>query len=271
MKRTVCFQIAIVLLILLAASACKPSADSLTDDEIAMKVSEFSFSLNKEFQKAQEAFDLVSPDEDIKAPTCFAEGKDLIIIYEHDVITAATRDDWTELALDDDYIHYPRFEDLVAFVGDDSVRLVIKYIDVNGVTLLTHIIDKEYKPFVADDNAEIDSDEEEAYLNKYCSDNRERLSEEYKGLFDGAEGPDCYVEDLNLVFEYRYTEYITRMQFFGIIEEAALQLQTVADELTAAAGSMDVGLIIRCFDTNGEKLLDYGIGGMNIIAELESD
>lgn len=183
-----------------------------------------------------------------------------------------TPDELAELARSDDYIHYSRFEDLLAYVGDDSVRLVIKYVDADGGVLLSHIIDKAYKPSPRDDNIVIDPNEDisvvETNLKKYCNDNTDRLIEEYNELFDGAVGPNCYVEDLNLILEYRYTKDITRQQFFEIIEETASRLKPIADELAEAISSMSVGLIIRCFDANGEKLLDYPIGGLNINLEF---
>lgn len=261
--------ISVVLLSFLLISIC---ACANSNDEVAKKVSEYSDNLNEVFQGA---FGELPSGETVTAPYCQADGRDLIIIYEHDSsVDYMTTDDWAELALNDDWIHYPRFEELVTFAGDDSVRLLIKYVGADGTTLYLHTIDKAYEPYstpsisVIDPTGEPDSLEDD--LNKFCNDNAERLAEEYSGLLEGATGPVCYteVESLRLVLEYRYSEDISTQQFSEAIEEAAAKLRSVADELTEATGNASVVLVIRCFDVNGEKLLDYPIGGMTGYGEM---
>ena len=260
-------------LIVILSCSCSPSTTG-TNDKVALKVSEFADSLNT---KMQEAFSsLLSAS--VKAPVCMAKGRDLIIIYEHDSSVSMTAEEWEEHARDDDIIHYPYYKDLMEYVGDgaEDVRLVIKYVDAEGKTLTTHIIDKGYTPSATNgieviDPTDADIEELKSKLERYCSDNQSRLEAEYDEAFDGASGPNCYVEDLNLVLEYRYTSDISRQHFFEIIEEIAVKFNPLAVDLMAATGNMPVGLIIRCFDSDGEKLLDYPIGGLSAIFELHGE
>lgn len=274
MKRIIIFALAL----LLAVSIC-----ACESDEIAGKVSEFAESLQEELR---EASGVASSGISSKAPVCKAEGRDLIITYECDPTSGITSDALIEINRNDGPAHYSRFQELAAFAGDDSVRLIIKYIDADGVEILSQTIDKEYDPSAGGiqllnpdanmgDGTEpepgVDAAEIQAEIEEFLDDNAERIGEEYSGLFDGADGPDCHVEDLNLVLEYRYTMDITRWEFFEIIEEAASGLEPLADELAAAVGSPAAGLIIRCFDNNGVSLLDYPIGGLNPpIFEMEA-
>lgn len=278
--------LSLVFVILLAVSICACESFGVSSNgEVAGKVGEFSEYLNGEFKEAfpDSLFGQIS-----EAPVCRAEGRDIIITCKPDSSAEMTPDKLVEMARDDDSIFYQRFKDLVDFVGDDGVRLIIEYVDADGVAIITHTIDKAYDPYstggsillVPDDAAgdgsiELPSDEVEdglsAKLEEYCADNADRLAYEYRGLFDGAEGPNCHVEGFNLVLEYRYTKDITRWQFFKIIEETAEGLKPLADELAAAVGSPAAGLIIRCFDNHGENLLDYPVGGMSVIGELDAD
>lgn len=264
-KRRILLILAALLVI--SACSCKPSTTG-TNEEAALKVSEFAASLNTIFQ---EAFDSLSS---VKTPVCKAEGHDLIIIYEHDKSVSMTPEEWEELAESDDLIHYPYYKDLVEYVGDEGVRLVIKYVDADGETMATHIIDKGYAPSstngidVIEPN-DVDIEALKSKLDKYCADNQDRLTAEYGEIFDGASGPRCYIEDLNLVLEYRYTANITRQEFFEIIEESVIAFNPVAADLIASMGNMPVGIIIRCFDSNGDKLLDYPIGGLSPIVEFQ--
>lgn len=271
MKRTILLILAALIVIL--SCSCSPSTTG-TNDKVALKVSEFADSLNT---KMQEAFSCL-PSASVKAPICKAEGRDLIIIYEHDSSVSMTSGEWEEHARDDDIIHYPYYKDLMEYVGDgaEDVRLVIKYVDAEGKTITTHIIDKGYTPSTTSgieviDPTDADIEELKSKLERYCSDNQSRLEAEYGEAFDGASGPKCYVEDLNLVLEYRYTSDISRQHFFEIIEEIAVNFNPLAVDLMAATGNMPVGLIIRCFDSDGEKLLDYPIGGLSSIFEIHGE
>lgn len=274
-----------ILLLFLAVSicACKPSITN-SNDEVAEKVSEFSVSFNN---KLQEAF---PASLEIKTPISKAEGRDFIIIYELDSSAEMkSSEEWAKLAQYYGSIHYPHYEELLAFVGDDSVRLVIEYRTADGVAFLQHIIDKTYEPYStsdplpvvpfpddeADEIVDEDLDALEAEIAKYCNDNNDRLIEEYSELFDGATGPNCYVDGLFLVLEYRYTKDITRQQFFEaffeIKDEIISELKPLQQELTVAVGSDDAGLIIRWFYADGEKISEYPIGGLSAIFELEPD
>lgn len=62
-------------------------------------------------------------------------------------------------------------------------------------------------------------------------------------------------------------ELLSFQQFFEIIEEKAARLKPVADELTEAMREGYAELIIRCFDVNGEKLLDYTVGRLFTLGE----
>lgn len=268
MKRTILLILA--ALIVFSAYSCIPLSTG-KNDEVALKVSEFADSLNN---RIQEAFSVL-PSASGKAPVCKAEGRDLIVIYEHDSSVSMTSDEWEEHAREDDVVHYSYFKDLMEYVGvgAEDVRLVIKYLDTEGKTMTTHIIDKEYTPSSTSgieviDPSDADIEALKSNLKKYCSDNQDRIIAEYSEAFDGASGPECYIEDLNLVLEYRYTSDISRKHFFEIIEDIAVGFNPIAADLMAATGNMPVGLIIRCFDSNGEKLLDYPIGGLSSIVEL---
>lgn len=266
MKKTILLFLAALIVI----SACSCRLSTTGADVAALKVSEFATSLNTKFQ---EAFGNLSS---VKKPVCKAKGHDLIIVYEHDTSVNMTLEEWVELARGDDFIHYSYYKDMVEYVGDESVRLVIKYVDADGETMVTNIIDKGYTPSSTNGISVIDPNDADiealkSELDKYCTESQDRITAEYGEIFDGAFGPRCYTEDMNLVLEYRYTAKITRQEFFEIIEDKADKLKPVAADLMASMDNMSVGLIIRCFDSNGEKLLDYPIGGLSSIVELHGE
>ena len=51
--------------------------------------------------------------------------------------------------------------------------------------------------------------------------------------------------------------------------KSSIAFNPVAADLIASMDNMPVGIIIRCFDSNGEKLLDYPIGGLSSIVEFQ--
>lgn len=267
MKKIMLLVLAAIIVI--SVCSCSPSAIE-TKDEVAIKVSEFATSLNTMFQEAFDSF------SSVKMPICRSEGHDLVITYEHDTSVCLTPEEWEELAENDDLIHYPYYRDMVEYIGDKGVRLVIKYIDTEGETMAIHIIDNGYRPSsthsieVIDPN-DVDIEALKTKLDRYCADNQDMFKAEFRDIFDGAYGPICYTEDLNLVLEYRYMTNITRQRFLGRIEEYTVNLHPVFADLMAAMDNMPVGLIIRCFDSKGEKLLDYPIGGTFYIDELSGE
>lgn len=255
MKKTITSFLMILTAVLAFACTTNP-----VDDSIAKKVSEFAASMNEYFEKAWAGV------PDVVAPVCKSDGLDLVIVYDVKTVTEVTEED----AINDDNVHYPYFKDLIKYTGSDSVRMLIQYV-ANDEILRTHTIDKAYKPTIEpieiiDSIAEpanaMDSD-----LYKYYNDNYDRIAADYKELFEGASGPNCYIEYHSLVLEYKFFTDITRQQFFEIIDEKAARLKTVADELTEAVRGGYAELIIRCFDINGEKLLDYTVGRLFTLGE----
>lgn len=198
--------ISAILILLLAVSicACKDSAEK-NEDPIAKKVSEYAELMNKDLSESIETLPTGLEYDETTIECYKAEGRDLVHVMSFDSSVASkwTQEIWEEYARTDDLYNNTLFKNLTETVGDDSVRLIIRFIDNDDNVLYDHIIDKNYKSSAGTITIIDDTDEAEYAVKaaaKYCSENAERLNAELSMFMEeDAKWNGCHAEESDVV------------------------------------------------------------------------
>lgn len=259
--------ISAILILLLAVSicACKDSTEK-KEDPIAKKVSEYAELMNKDLSESIETLPTGLEYDETTAECYRAEGRDLIHVMPFDSSAASewTQEDWEEYVRSDDLYNNTLFKNLTETVGDDSVRLIIRFVDNDDNVLYDHIIDKNYKSSAGTITIIDDTDEAEYAVKaaaKYCSENAERLNEELSTFMDDAKWNGCHAEESDIVFEFKYNKAVDSQEFESKYSQADITaaLQRYADEIASETGTPLVRLVFRCIDSDGNNIAEMHI------------
>ena len=182
------------------------------EDPIAKKVSEYAELMNKDLSESIEALPTGLEYDETTIECYKAEGRDLVHVMSFDPSVASkwTQEVWEEYARTDDLYNNTLFKNLTETVGDDSVRLIIRFVDNDDNVLYDHIIDKNYKSSAGTITIIDDTDEAEYAVKaaaKYCSENAERLNAELSMFMEeDAKWNGCHAEESDIVFEFKYNK-----------------------------------------------------------------
>lgn len=259
--------ISAILILLLAVSicACKDSAEK-KEDPIAKKVSEYAELMNKDLSKGIEILPTGLEYDETTIECYKAEGRDLVYVrpFDSSVASKWTQEAWEEYARTDDLYNNTLFKNLTETVGDDSVRLIIRFIDNDDNVLYNHIIDKNYKSSAGTITIIDDTDEAEYAVKaaaKYCSENAERLNAELDTFMEDAKWSGCHAEESDIVFEFKYNKAVDSQEFESKYSQADITaaLQHYADEIASETGTSLVRLVFRCIDSDGNNIAETHI------------
>lgn len=260
--------ISAILILLLAVSicACKDSAEK-NEDPIAKKVSEYAELKNKDLSESIETLPTCLEYDETTIECYKAEGRDLVYVrpFDSSVASMWTQEIWEEYARTNDRYNNTLFKNLTETVGDDSVRLIIRFIDNDDNVLYDHIIDKNYKSSAGTITIIDDTDEAEYAVKaaaKYCSENAERLNAELSTFMEeDAKWNGCHAEESDIVFEFKYNKAVDSQEFESKYSQADITaaLQRYADEIASETGTPLVKLVFRCIDSDGNNIAEMHI------------
>ena len=260
--------ISAILILLLAVSicACKDSAEK-KEDPIAKKVSEYAELKNKDLSESIETLPTGLEYDETTIECYKAEGRDLVYVrpFDSSVASMWTQEIWEEYARTNDLYNNTLFKNLTETVGDDSVRLIIRFIDNDDNVLYDHIIDKNYKSSAGTITIIDDTDEAEYAVKaaaKYCSENAERLNAELSTFMEeDAKWNGCHAEESDIVFEFKYNKAVDSHEFESKYSQADITeaLQRYADEIASETGTPLVRLVFRCIDSDGNNIAEMHI------------
>lgn len=255
-----------ILLLAVSICACKDSAEK-NEDPIAKKVSEYAELKNKDLSESIETLPTGLEYDETTIECYKAEGRDLVHVMSFDSSVASkwTQEVWEEYARTDDLYNNTLFKNLTETVGDDSVRLIIRFIDNDDNVLYDHIIDKNYKSSAGTITIIDDTDEAEYAVKaaaKYCSENAERLNAELSTFMEeDAKWNGCHAEESDIVFEFKYNKAVDSHEFESKYSQADITeaLQRYADEIASETGTPLVKLVFRCIDSDGNNIAEMHI------------
>ena len=213
--------ISAILILLLAAFNLrhKDSAEK-NEDPIAKKVSEYAELKNKDLSESIEALParLEYDETTIECPTKRRRrDRDHVMSFDSSVASKWTQEIWEEYVRTDDLYNNTLFKNLTETVGDDSVRLIIRFVDNDDNVLYDHIIDTNYKSSAGTITIIDDTDEAEYAIKSheiFTSENAERLNAELSMFMEeDAKWNGCHAEESDVVFEFKYNKAVDSQEF----------------------------------------------------------
>lgn len=196
-----------------------------------------------------------------------AEGRDLVFKYTYSSsIIDGTPASVLRESLDRQGAAFmTTYNALVAFVGDDSVRFVLRYVDSKGKTLINYVIDKDYESL--DDSA--------AFNPGGYDSLRELVESDYFiGQLEAAAGMSEFgitaeVEGENtLVINYLATRSFSESEIDTLKSEMEKTFKANAGEMTDAMSAMisllvpnvdadEIRIVYRMYTDDGELVYEF--------------